>query len=364
MGAVTAIAGPGAGARFPGDGPIHIMVVDDSMTARTVFSRIITAEDDMELIAEAATAEEALEILSVSIVDVILLDLEMPGMGGLDALPKMIEAAPEARIMVVSTLTVEGAEPTLAALSLGAADTLAKPRPGAFDQEYRDRLVGKIRALGGTALRAAAPVAERRRPTNSLRPVSRKIPHVLAIGASTGGIHALGALFAHLPQRLGLPILVTQHLPASFMDAFARQLQVASGRPAILAHDGAVLHDDHILVAPGHAHMAIAERSNGYRVVLDKSPAPSGCLPSVDPMLASISAAMGAHALGVILSGMGRDGTEGATLVARAGGTIFAQDEPSCAVWGMPGSVAMAGLASAILPPDQLAIRIAACAKA
>lgn len=363
MGVATAITGPGARARLPGDGPIHIMVVDDSMTARTVFSRIITDEDDMMLIAEAATAEEALEILSVSTVDVILLDLEMPGMGGLHALPKMIAAAPEARIMVVSTLTVEGAEPTVAALSLGAADTLAKPRPGAFDRDYRDRLLGKIRALGGTALQAAIPTAERKRPAAPLRGVSRERPHVLAIGSSTGGIHALGQLFSALPAKIGVPILVTQHLPSSFMDAFARQLRNASGRPAVLAHEGSALLPDQILIAPGHAHVTVVERGGHYKIKLDTAPAASGCMPSVDPMLASIADAMGPHALGVILSGMGRDGTEGAHKVAAAKGTIFAQDEASCAVWGMPGSVAMAGLASAILPPDQIAGRVAQCAK-
>lgn len=364
MGVATAIPGPGARARLPGDGPIHIMVVDDSMTARTVFSRVITDEDDMMLIAEAATAEEALEILAVSTVDVILLDLEMPGMGGLHALPKMIEAAPEARIMVVSTLTVEGAEPTLAALSLGAADTLAKPRPGTFDRDYRDRLLGKIRALGGTALKAAIPPAQRRRPSPPLRAVSRERPHVLAIGASTGGIHALGQLFEALPPRIGMPILVTQHLPASFMDAFARQLQSAAARPAILAHEGATLVPDQIFIAPGHAHLTVTERSGVYKVKLDTTPAASGCTPSVDPMFASLASAMGPHALGVVLSGMGRDGTEGAHRLTAAKGTIFAQDEASCAVWGMPGSIAMAGIASAVLPPDQIAGRVAQCARA
>jgi two-component system chemotaxis response regulator CheB len=363
MGVATAIPGLDARARSPGDGPIQIMVVDDSMTARTVFSRIISNEEDMLLIAEAATAEEALEILSVSTVEVILLDLEMPGMGGLHALPKMLEAAPEARIMVVSTLTVEGAEPTLAALSLGAADTLAKPRPGTFDQDYRDRLLGKIRALGGTAQRAAIPSAQRKRLAPSLRPASRERPHILAIGASTGGIHALGQLFEALPARIGIPILVTQHLPASFMEAFARQLQNAASRPAMLAHDGATLLADQILVAPGHAHMTVAEKSGATKIRLDNTPASSGCMPSVDPMFASIAAAMGPHALGVILSGMGRDGTEGAQKIAQANGTIFAQNEASCAVWGMPGSVAMAGLASAILSPDEIAGRIAQCAR-
>lgn len=363
MGFASTIPGPGAGAAVYGEGLIRLMVVDDSVTARTVFSRIIAREDDMELVAEAATAEEALEILTVADVDVILLDLEMPGMGGLEAIPQMILAAPDAQIMVVSSLTVEGAEPTLAALSLGAADTLAKPRPGLFDQDYRDRLLAKIRALGGKAIEAAAPALTPKRAAPVLRPASGKRPKVLAIGASTGGIHALGMFFTALPRKLDMPILVTQHLPGSFMDAFARQLLLASGRPASLAADGAILQDDHILVAPGNAHLTVVEDNGRLRVRLDKRPSVSGCMPSVDPMFESLAERLGPHALGVVLSGMGRDGTLGAREIAAANGTVLVQDEPSCAVWGMPGSVALAGLASCVLPPEQIADKVAAMAR-
>jgi two-component system chemotaxis response regulator CheB len=363
MGFASTIPAPGAGASYYGEGLIRLMVVDDSVTARTVFSRIIAREDDMELVVEAATAEEALEILTVADVDVILLDLEMPGMGGLEAMPQLIEAAPGAQIMVVSSLTVEGAEATLTALSLGAADTLAKPRPGLFDQDYRDRLLAKIRALSGKAIQPGAPVPAPKRAAPELRPASGKRPRVLAIGASTGGIHALSVFFNALPRRLDMPILVTQHLPGSFMDAFARQLQQASGRPASLAADGTVLQADHILVAPGNAHLMIVECNDRLKVKLDKSPAVSGCMPSVDPMFESLAESVGVHTLGVVLSGMGRDGTIGAGKIAAAGGSILVQDEPSCAVWGMPGSIALAGLASCVLPPEQIAGKVAAMAK-
>ena len=363
MGVVSTIPGPQAGTRRLTDGPIRLMVVDDSVTARTVFSRIIAREKDLELVVEAATAEEALEILAVADVEVILLDLEMPGMGGLEAMPQLIEAAPDAKIMVVSSLTVAGAEPTLTALSLGAADTLAKPRPGTFDQEYRDRLVAKIRALGGAAIRASAPALAPQRLKPELRPASRKRPKVLAIGASTGGIHALGQFFHALPPRIHIPIIVTQHLPGSFMDAFARQLQQVSGRPASLAAEGTVLQADHIVIAPGNAHVMVAEINGRLKITLDKTPASSGCMPSVDPMFASLAESIGAHTLGVVLSGMGRDGTDGAGKIAAAGGTILVQDEESCAVWGMPGSAATAGLASSILPPDQIAGKVASCMK-
>jgi len=339
------------------------MVVDDSVTARTVFSRIIAREDDMELTVEAATAEEALEILTVADVDVILLDLEMPGMGGLAAMPQLIQAAPGAEILVVSTLTIEGADATLKAMSLGAADTLAKPLPGQFDQEYRDRLLGKIRSLAGRPAEPVIPATAPRRPAPQLRAPSAQRPGVLAIGASTGGIHALSVFFNALPRRIEMPILVTQHLPASFMDAFARQLQQASGRPASMAADGTVLQADHILVAPGNAHMMVIASGDRLKVKLDKNPAASGCMPSVDPMFDSLAESVGSRTLGVVLSGMGRDGTQGAGKIVGAGGSVLVQDEATCAVWGMPGSVALAGFAACVLPPDQIAGKVAAMAK-
>jgi two-component system chemotaxis response regulator CheB len=183
---------------------------------------------------------------------------------------------------------------------------------------------------------------------------------VLAIGASTGGIHALGLLFGSLSRRLELPILVTQHLPASFMPVFARQLTVASGYEAHIAEDDAEVRPDRILIAPGDAHLTVRTKGSRVRAKLVQGRQPSGCTPSVDPMFASLADVYGPDALGVVLSGMGRDGVEGAAAMVAAGGTIVAQNEASCAVWGMPRAVVDAGLASAILPPDEIALRIAA----
>jgi two-component system chemotaxis response regulator CheB len=344
--------GPAASARTPQ----KVMVVDDSITARTVHSRIVTSDDEMSVVAIAGTAEQAIYLLGEVEVDVILLDLDMPGIGGLDALPGIIAAARGARIMVVSSLTVDGAELTLAALAQGAADTLPKPVSGTFNDEYRATLRAKVRALGMASGRKA-PVKVVAPP---VRAGSRRIPRVLAIGASTGGIHAIGQLFGGLPRRLALPILVTQHLPASFMPVFARQLQTLSGCETLVAEDDAELVPGRILVAPGDAHLTVWANGGRVRVRLDDSPSASGCTPSVDPMFTSLAEVYGADALGVILSGMGRDGAAGAASIVAAGGAVFAQDEASCAVWGMPRAIAEAGLACAILPPDQIGCRIAA----
>jgi two-component system chemotaxis response regulator CheB len=342
----------------PGADPVRVLVVDDSPTVRAVFARLIGEESDLELAAAEPCAERALATLVQCAPDVILLDLDMPGMGGLDAIPRMIELSAPARILVVSSLTVRGAEHTLAALSLGAADTLAKPRPGQFDKDYRATLLRKIRLLGRVAKRARVKSTV---PAQPLRPAAKVVPHLLAIGASTGGIHALGQLLGSLTARVNVPILITQHLPGSFMDPFVRQLRAASGRGAVVAHDGMAVLPGQIVVAPGEAHLTVAASPQGVTVVrLEDGPAASGCRPSVDPMFTSCAALFGAHALGVVLSGMGRDGADGAARIVAAGGTILAQDAASSAVWGMPGAVTAAGLASAVLPPEQIAARIVA----
>src|SRR5688572_14864800 len=339
--------------------PVRVLVVDDSPTVRAVFARLIEAEADLEVAASEESAERALATLLQTSPDVILLDLDMPGIGGLDAMPQMIELASPARVLVVSSLTVRGAEQTLSALSLGAADTLAKPKPGQFDKDYRATLLRKIRLLGRVAKRAREKAAPAAQPP--LRPHPKELPHLIAIGASTGGIHALGQLLGALSPRVQLPILVTQHLPGSFMDPFVRQLCAASGRPTVVASEGMRITSGRILVAPGDAHMTVASDSDGKIVVrLQDGPVTSGCRPSVDPMFESCARLDGPHALGVVLSGMGRDGAEGAARIVRAGGTIMAQDAATSAVWGMPGAVASAGLASAVLPPEQIAARITA----
>ncbi len=338
---------------------IRVMIVDDSLVARTVLSRIVEAAPECEIVAKATTGEMAIARLGETPVDVVLLDLEMPGMGGISALPKILELADGGQVLVVSSLTAEGAEHTLKALSMGAADTLLKPRAGGFDAEYGRALIAKIRALANRPVGNEAAV---RRPPPALQRLNsfRDEPLALAIGASTGGIHALCLLLAALPRSFNLPILVVQHLPESFMTTLARQLAAASDRPAVVADAGTVAEPGRIHVAPGDGHMIV--RRDGRRLVtgIAHHAVPSGCTPSVDPLFESLADALGGRALGVVLSGMGRDGAIGAARLVAAGGTLFAQDAASSAVWGMPRAVAEAGLATAVLPPEQIAARLAA----
>lgn len=351
-----------SGTGDPAHTSVRVMLVDDSLTVRTVFNRMIGQEDGLAVVAQAQTAEMALSILRSTKVDVILLDLEMPGIGGLGALPTILEIADGAQVLVVSSLTEVGAEATLAALSMGAADTMLKPRPGGFNEDYKSALLGKIRALGARRRGddAAAPAA---RPA-SARPAGRKPIHVVGIGASTGGIHALNLFLRELPATFDLPILITQHLPESFIPVFARQVEDAAGRPAVLAEEGTRITRGTIVIAPGHGHLTVRRVGRVAVTGIAQDRATSGCMPSVDPMFATLCDAFDGHVAAVLLSGMGRDGTEGAQKIAAAGGTIFAQSEATCAVWGMPRFVTESGLASAVLPPQELAQKIVTMAGA
>ncbi len=335
------------------------MIVDDSTVARAVLSRMIESDPIFEITAVAATGEAAIEALGQCRVDIVLLDLEMPGAGGLKSIPRIIGAAAGAKVMIVSSLAEEGAEQTVAALALGAADTLPKPGTGRFNGKFSEVLLGKLRALGYAATPVIVPAPVRSGGQPLLRAMPADPIDILAIGASTGGIHALGTLFKTLPKRIGIPILVTQHLPLPFMSVFARQLGAIAEREAVVAEDGMDLVPDRILLAPGDAHLTLEPCKGSAIVRLAYGKSSSGCLPSVDPMLASAGAVYGAGALGVVLTGMGRDGAEGAGRLVACGGSVIAQDEASCAVWGMPRAIVEAGLACATLPPDKIARRIA-----
>lgn len=361
---------------------VRVAIVDDSLTVRTIFTRIVESDDNMIVAGTATDGQRALALIASTPVDVVLLDLEMPGMGGLEALPQILKAAPLAKVLVVSSSTQDGAQTTLKALSQGAADTLLKPRPGEFNKEYRNQLLCKIKALGrvesaqtaktaptdpSPAKDTSAAISHKSAPSSdrvsgaSLFPSNsrwNKHPEVIAIGASTGGIHALNLMLRSITPACELPILITQHLPANFIPVFARQVEQASGRPTCLAEEGAEIRPGQIAIATGHAHLCINRRAGRLICGTSIEPAQSGCLPSVDPMLHSLAQSCEGRALGIILSGMGRDGLKGAQSLVGAGGTIWAQNAATSAVWGMPGAVAKAGLASLIANPQELGAAI------
>ncbi|MET3825948.1 two-component system chemotaxis response regulator CheB [Sphingomonas sp. PvP055] len=345
-----------------GDPSATVLIVDDSVVARAMISRAIEASGRFAVAGAVPNAPAALRFLRESQVDVIVLDIEMPGVTGLVALPDLIVAGRGAKVLIVSSVASDGAAATIEALAQGAADTLVKPDIGDFAGKFSVALVDKLDRLIArdeqVVEEVRVPVPPPEPPVAAARDVGKGF-EIVAIGASTGGIHALNQVLTGLPSSFSLPILVTQHLPASFMPYFAAQLATMAGRPCDVATGHMRIRPGRIIVAPGDAHMRVVRTSDGAAIRLNGDPVRSGCMPSVDPMFASIAEVFGARALGIVLSGMGRDGSDGARTIVARGGSIVVQDRESSVVWGMPGSIAKSGDASAVMTPAEIGQLIA-----
>ncbi len=355
------------------------MMVDDSAIARGFLRRWLESEPDIEIVAALRTGREAIEHLDRAEPDVVVLDIEMPEMDGITALPQLLKKRPGLAVIVASALTRRSAEVTMRALALGALDCIQKPdvQCGISNETFRHYLISKIRELGVRARRKSetpagvtappshlydghpgvTPLRIGRRPAPiALRPAPTIMPRVLVIGSSTGGPQALATIFERLgPVVDQAPVLITQHMPPTFTTILAEHLARTTGRSAREAEDGEPIRAGHIYVAPGNRHLRIA-RSNGQPVVvLDDRPPIHFCKPAVDVMFSSAAEVWGGWVLGVVLTGMGSDGLNGSNDIVSCGGSIFAQDEATSVVWGMPGSVAEAGLCSRVLPLTELA---------
>jgi two-component system chemotaxis response regulator CheB len=343
-------------------GKIRVLIVDDSAVIRGLVSRWLLEDPGVEVVGSVMNGQEAVRKARELGPDVVILDIEMPVMDGLAALPGILAAAPQARVIMASTLTQKGAEVTIKALSMGAADYLPKPDAGriAGAQTYRDELLAKVKALGARRLRQASgvavPVPAASPAPVRLRPLARSAPAgVLVIGSSTGGPQALREVIGGLAGRIHVPVLIAQHMPPTFTATLAQHLSRQTGATVSEARDGDLLRPGHFLIAPGDYHMTIVRKGPIPSVVLDQSPPENFCRPAVDPLFRSAAAVYGARTLGLVLTGMGSDGRQGGHAIVEAGGAILAQDEDSSVVWGMPGAVANAGLAAAVKPLKELA---------
>lgn len=332
--------------------PIRVMLVDDSLVARSIFARVLSQHDQIEIVCEAEDSETALACLDDNIVDIILLDIEMPKRSGLEALPDIQAKANGARILVVSSFAEENGPAAIQALSLGACDTLAKPGRSGFSGRFSEILIDKVIRLGRSA-RDRYDVGQAVELATADKAIAR--PNCIAIGSSTGGIPAIYEVIRNLDPSLDCPIFVTQHLPQAFMTFFARQLASLTTRHVKVAEPGEAVEPNHVYVAPGDSHLVC--RKEGNKIFIDhlKDYAGSRYCPSVDAMFESVAKVYGADAMGLVFSGMGNDGVNGARHLAGANATIFVQDADSSVVWGMPGAVAREGLATAILQPSQIA---------
>jgi two-component system, chemotaxis family, protein-glutamate methylesterase/glutaminase len=359
--------------------PIRVMVVDDAVVARRLLTRWIGAEPDMMVAACLCTGREAVDQIEASDPDVVVLDVDMPELDGISALPLLLEKKHDVVVIMASTLTRRSAEISLKALSLGATDYVPKPEAApdaAMSALFHRELIEKIRAFGR---RGRSPTGEWRKQPDAvrsaprkpdsmpagetagftLRPFARSQPKALLVGSSTGGPQALSTLIGDIAATVDrAPILITQHMPPTFTTVLAEHLSRVSGRHVHEGEQGEAVTAGKIYVAPGGRHMRVA-RNNGSPVIALGDDAPVNfCRPAVDPLLASAAEVWGAGSLALVLTGMGTDGTQGAAKVAAAGGSVIAQDEATSVVWGMPRSVAQAGLCSAVLPLGQIGAKV------
>ncbi len=354
---------------------IRVMVVDDAVVFRGLVSRWISEEPDIEVVSAHRNGQEAIECFSRVDPDLVVLDIEMPVLDGLETLPRLLAMKPNLTVIISSTVTRRNAEVGIRALSLGAADYVSKPetnREMTLSPEFRRELISRIRALGkrrfermAQAMRPQRFVAEAAEPISTpelpyrLRAFSAVPPRVLVIGSSTGGPQALQILLRGLgPVFDRVPVLITQHMPPTFTTILAEHIARATGRPTHEGQDGELLAPGRIYVAPGARHMLIARDGEQARIAVNDDPPVHFCKPSVDPLFVSAAAVFGSATLALILTGMGSDGTDGASIVAETGGSVIAQDETTSVIWGMPGSAAEAGLCAAILPLEGIAPRV------
>lgn len=336
--------------------PTRVLLVDDSIVVRSIIERIVETDPQLEVVGSVATAPEALSFLDGDAVDVIILDLEMPVMHGLTAIPLILDKSRSTRIVILSANCEDGGPAAVQALALGAADTLLKPGKGTFAGRFGSTLIERIKALADQPPSERPADASRiREPAKTIATLKPRQISALGIGASTGGILAINSFLAALPASFSHPIFITQHLPTGFIRYFAEQLQRVSHRTVRVAEDGMTVLPDHVYLAPGESHMRVLALAGGCRLMLDRSPAPSGASPSVDPMLSSLADCYAERLCGVMLSGMGRDGFDGARKVKARGGLMLAQDMTSSVVWGMPGAVVRDGLADGQADPAGLA---------
>jgi two-component system, chemotaxis family, protein-glutamate methylesterase/glutaminase len=355
--------------------PIRVMIVDDSAVVRGLVSRWIEEEPGLEVVGRHANGRLAVNDLARSAPDIVLLDIEMPVLDGLEALPLLLEARPELRVLMVSTLTRRNAEISFKALALGALDYVPKPdsnREITTSLDFRREVIRKIKSLGRVRTQCTGlgedgkPVARDaglvEAPTRTAfkhRPFSLVPPRIVAIGSSTGGPEALAlVLGAASPSLSRVPILVAQHMPPVFTAILAERLARATGREAKEGVHDETLRPGTIYVAPGNHHMTVV-RPEQPALRIGSEPPVHFCRPAADPLFASVAATFGPAALGIVLTGMGHDGAAGARAIAEGGGSVIAQDEASSVVWGMPEAAASVGACAAMLPPAEIAETVA-----
>lgn len=362
--------------------PARVLIVDDSRIFRAALEASLSEQEGIDVVGSVFSGQKALEFLQATPPDVVTLDVEMPGMNGLETL-KAIQRwnagrAPgtEVGVVMVSAHTKRGADVTIQALQDGAFDFVTKPtgpRPDENLQTLRQQLHSKIHLfLAGRSRRAATaraplPHVAPRSARTELVSSSRRLQwarlrsvRAVVIAASTGGPKALETLVPELRSRLDLPLLIVQHMPPKFTQSFAESLARLSSGTVVEAQDGELVRSRSAYIAPGGKHLLLRQDQGRLVTALNEQPPENGCRPSADVLFRSAAAALQGNVVAIVLTGMGRDGTSGLGSLKRAGSYVLAQDESTSVVWGMPGSAVEAGLADEVLPLGEIAAAVAA----
>lgn len=339
--------------------PIRVLLVDDSSTIRGLLSATLGGDPELKVVGAAVNGKMGVEMVATTTPDIVLLDVEMPVLDGIGALKEIRRIAPRLPVVMFSSLTERGAKTTLDALLAGANDYAAKPAGLAADQvseRIRTEVIAKIKALVPRGMTIPRPTSAPppRRPSPSREPIRG-----IVIAVSTGGPTALAEMLPAFAQNCPVPILVVQHMPAFFTAQLAERLTKLTGTPVREATDGRPLQPGEVVLAPGGHHLTLAKEASGVVTRLTDDPPENSCRPAADVLFRSAAVVWGAGTLGIVLTGMGRDGFAGAQTIVDAGGGVLVQDELSSLVWGMPGEVARAGLADAVLPLAQLGAEVA-----
>jgi two-component system chemotaxis response regulator CheB len=336
---------------------IRVLVVDDSIVIRRLLTEVLSQDPDIELAGTAPNGRIALAKLPQLNPDLVTLDIEMPDLSGIETLPLLRQAYPKLPVIMFSTLTERGALATLDALAAGASDYVTKPANvgsvAAGMQSVRDQLIPKIKALCAppTPVRTASHAKVNITRSDNRTPARCD---VVVIGSSTGGPQALSKVLCELPANFPVPIVVVQHMPPVFTNHLANRLHQAGSLEVREARNGDLVQAGLVLIAPGNFHLQLVRQGTQVRAITNQQSPENSCRPAVDVLFRSAAEIYGNRCFGVVLTGMGQDGLRGAQQIVSNGGTVFAQDEETSVVWGMPRAVTEAGLASRVLPLSEI----------